>query len=499
MHRTVVVLLLAALLGAPVLGQEEAEPRITIIAPEEDLRTVLDSISDQTGYGVSIPSEIRKTVTLRLKDVTVAQALDAILAPNGLHYLVEDKIITVYTTEMAKSNPRLRPPLEHRVFRLKHVPYSAVEKAVKTLLGPEGKVEAVAPPLEEAEEIGGPVGAPRMVTAEPAETEIIQTDPRRAYSFLVTDTRAAIEAIAGVLEDLDGVKRQVYLSVVIFEMTKSQQEQIGFRWQISNAVNGSGLPWNFPFGSQDLGEYSPRIAATEEFAPSDSGLFPTLPGDSNAGGSADAPFLFGAIDLTGTQLLMELNRLGALIDIVSQQRLMVANNEEGVVLVGERFPIFTSRVTDQGTATESFDRYENIGIQMTVVPHILESGAVDLDLHPQITALGPLVTGSTGLTAPRINTREVVTRFTVNNGQSVVIAGLKTERTVENTSSVPFLGNIPWIGALFRYRDTTVEEVELAVVATPYVDGIGAEHDTERELDRSGARPMREPEPGEPE
>ena len=154
------------------------------------------------------------------------------------------------------------------------------------------------------------------------------------------------------------------------------------------------------------------------------------------------------------------------------------------ILVGEKFPILQSTITDEGTVTETFDRYEPIGVQLRVIPHILANDEVELLIEPQVTSLGSLVTGSTGLTTPRISARRVESRVRVGDGQSVVIAGLVTEREDVTVTRVPFLSRVPYLGELFTHRSTTKDKADLVVVLTPYIDR--TEADLDREIEGSG-------------
>ncbi|MCI0650607.1 MAG: secretin and TonB N-terminal domain-containing protein [Planctomycetes bacterium] len=485
--------LVAASAPLPLDGQAEGEPLITLNAPSEDLHVLLDAVAEQAGFSISVPFKISDKVTVRLREVTLRQALDAILAPNGYHYVINGKVITVFDSEMAKDNARLQPAeemIQWRLFELKHIPAKGLEKTVLGMLTKERGIFQIIPAhvtrgWEVGEQVGEPVTPAAPVGVIAPQQNLL--DESRSYRFLVRDVPAVLGTIEQMVAKVDVPQRQVYISVVIFEMNHDEQEEIGFRWRISLDATGSALPWNFPFGRHDAGEYRAIVDPADPLAPSVSGrAFPDVPGDSNLTG-VDGGFIFGSVKLTSTQLLAELNRLGAETNIVSNPRLMVGDNQEAVILVGERFPIFRTTITDQGTVTESFDRYEPIGIQMQVVPHILENGQVEVALNPQVTSLGNLVIGTTGLTSPRISTREVSTVIRVEDGASIVIGGLVTDRNSETKTETPWLSAIPILGRLFTHEAKSKQKVDLVVVLTPYVDGLAERHDLQRELEKSRA------------
>lgn len=461
--------------------------QVTVRSSNENIRVLLEMIADQSGYNIVIPENVQRTVSVALTRVPLRQALDSILLLNGFRYQIQDRTVLVYSLESAAEVGDFAAfPLVTRVFNLRHVPAQHLEETVIQLLTPRGKAVVVASPRSQGWEIQGGLQEGGVQVSTQAK-EIM------SYQLVVIDEERVLAQIDQIVAEVDRPLGQVYISVVIFEMNISEQEQIGFRWRLSADLSGSSLPWNFPFGSHDVGEYTPRIDPGDIFAPTRPGqAFPDVSGASNADGSstgANVPFLFGRIGISGTDLLAELNRLGADFNLVSNPRIMVSDHQEGAILIGERFPILRSNITDQGTLTETFDRYEPIGILVRVVPHILEDEEVELLIHPQVTNLGALVVGTTGLTTPRITTREVDSKVRVRSGESVVIAGLVTERSEDTVTAVPYLSSIPWLGALFRHRSTRTEKVDLVMVVTPYLDGEPMDQNPHEELRRAGVDP----------
>jgi general secretion pathway protein D len=164
-------------------------------------------------------------------------------------------------------------------------------------------------------------------------------------------------------------------------------------------------------------------------------------------------------------------------NILSNPRIMALDNYPATIMVGERYPIMTTTVstTAGGTIpliTGSLDHYEPIGISLRVIPHVNQKGAVEMILHPEITSLGDLVSSGTEsgtLVLPRINSREADTNVTVNAGQTVVIGGLLTNQTRNTAYKVPFFGDIPILGYLFKRTVKEPKKTELLIFITPYV------------------------------
>lgn len=467
---------------AATQGRGDAPGRITLNTAGENIRTVLAAIADQSGHNLVIPDSVQRTIAVHLRDVTFKEALNAVLLVNGLNHVIQNRTILVFPFEEAERLQAMAPPppLGARVIDLRHVPVKSVKPAVEGLLSARGKVLTIAPPpAQRWEMVDGFLAASGTRTAAGAAPQ--DRDDAHAYRVLIVDEEERLDAIAAIIAAIDVKPRQVYVSAVLFEIGVNQEEEIGLRWRIRGSITPSSLPWNFPFGHGNLGEYSPHVSPSDDLypGPQNRGMFP----DSRA-----EDFLFGRIAMSGTELLLELHQLGADLNLISNPRLMVADRQEAIILVGERYPLLQSTITDQGTVTETFDRYEPIGVQLRVVPHIQQDNEVAMLIEPQITSIGATITGTTGLSYPRITTRRVESTIRVTDGESVVIAGLVSERERVEITAVPLLADIPILGHLFRHKASIIEKVNLVVVVTPYIDRVPTAQDLESELERLGAR-----------
>ncbi len=463
-------------------ANDAPDPRITLNTAGESLQVVLDTLAEQSGYNIVAPENATLKVRVSLRDVTLKEALDGILLLNGFQYVIQRTTILVYDAANAEKLKALGSAamLEARYFELKHVTVRNVKDVIEGLLSPRGKLMVVSRPRVQSwqREDGFLASVPSSANAARGGTAK-DDDDERAYRLLVVDEPSALSVIESVIAKVDVAPRQVYISAVIFELGLNEEEQIGLRWRLSGSVSPSSLPWNFPFGHGNLGEFSPHVSASEDLypGPRSSAMFPD---------NAASDFLFGRIDMSASSLLAELNRLGTDLNLISNPRLMVADRQEATILVGEKYPILRSTITDQGTVTETFDRYEPIGVQLRVIPSILSDHQVSFMIEPQITGLGQTVTGTTGLSYPRITTRRVESTIRVADGESVVIGGLVSERESVTTQRVPLLADIPLLGYLFRHTSTTRDKIDLVVVITPYVDRAPNLDALDRELERAG-------------
>ena len=469
------------LLSMASLPAGEPVPRVTLVTAGEELHTILDAVAEQTGYNLVVPESVSLKVRVTLKEVSLQEALDSILLLNGFHYRIQDRTILVYpagSEEIVKSLAQ-SCPLHSRVFDLRHVTAGSVKETVESLLSPRGKVRVIpCPPSQTWERTDNFLytGTTPSAPARPAGKE---AEDQRSQRLIVIDEEPRLDEVGEVLGRLDVPGRQVYVSAVIFEMGLTEEEEVGLRWRLSASISPSSLPWNFPFGNGSLGPFSPHVSPNDDF-------FPGFGSKTMFPDNAASEFLFGRINLSASDLLLELNRLGSNFNLISNPRLMVADREEAVILVGEKYPLLRSTITDQGTVTETFDRYEPIGVQLRVVPHILENGEVSMLIEPQVTSLGSTVVGTTGLSYPRITTRRVESMISVGDGQSIVIAGLVSEQDRKTVQSLPYLSDIPLLGRLFRHRFVTREKVDLVVIVTPYIDRVPDLDALDREFKKAG-------------
>jgi general secretion pathway protein D len=173
----------------------------------------------------------------------------------------------------------------------------------------------------------------------------------------------------------------------------------------------------------------------------------------------------------------------------------VANNQEANISIGDEVPFLRgSQVTDNGQVNSQVE-YETVGIQLQVTPHINPDGYVNLEIAPEISALnsGSNVQISEGLTAPTFTNRSAETVVTVKDGETVVIGGLIQTTEDERETKVPVMGDLPYVGNLFRATTSSRRRTELLMVLT--VNVIRDEYDFAEESaklrDQSGFLPER--------
>lgn len=163
------------------------------------------------------------------------------------------------------------------------------------------------------------------------------------------------------------------------------------------------------------------------------------------------------------------------LNVLSRPSILARNNEEATITIGQEVPfIRNSRTTDTGQTINTVE-YEDIGIILTVTPHIGSGGLIELDVAPEISTItdGTVAISET-VSAPIFSKRSAETHVVVPSGRTVVIGGLMEDQVTEAVHKIPLLGSIPWLGALFRRTVSSTSKTELLIFLTPTLVDSGA-------------------------
>lgn len=277
------------------------------------------------------------------------------------------------------------------------------------------------------------------------------------------------EAIArGYVGDKGGVMNnltvlgaiQVNVRVRIAEISRQITRQLGFNWQ----ALGSGNGWRFGLRT--------GAAAASTISP----LFPL--GLAPLANSSAAPNQLGAGFTSGNRAwdvngVIDALAADQLITILAEPNLTALSGETASFLAGGEFPIPVAGAVNNGTATISVE-FKSFGVSLAVVPTVLSPTRLNLRIRPEVSQLTtngavsvPLGGGT--LTIPALTVRRAETTIELGSGQSFAIAGLLQKTSLDQTNALPWIGEVPVIGALFKSNDFQRGESELVIIVTPYV------------------------------
>src|ERR1035437_9510683 len=299
-----------------------------------------------------------------------------------------------------------------------------------------------------------PAGEIQLTGKLSSDVKII-ADPR-INSLLVMDSRSDMIIIEDVLRQIDIMLSQVLIEVVIVEIGLTDNIRVGIDWlQRSmiayNAKQGGGNKAFLGFGGA-----------------SRSGAGATLTDGSSINTIAALPASVGSglsyyFTLFDYNIDAVINMLASSSEakILSTPIILTTDNKEAKIMVGEKFPVVTGTSLYSGQQASTY-QYVDIGIQLEVTPRINKKGFVIMDIKQKIDDVGGFVTLGVDQ-VPIITSRDFNASVAVNDGRTIVIGGIVSSNNNKGRSKIPFLGDIPLLGVLFRTDNNKKTRTELIV------------------------------------
>jgi general secretion pathway protein D len=281
-------------------------------------------------------------------------------------------------------------------------------------------------------------------------------------SLVIIAPDSVYNALRGVIEKLDARRAQVFVEALIVEVAATKAAEFGIQWQAipsgagnTNATTGFGIQ-NF---NNSPGSNIGQIARDP----------------ASIGQGLSLGLIRGSITLGGVQILNLAALLRALendatANILSTPTLLTLDNEEAKIQVGQNIPIVTGSFTLAGAGggvVNPFQTFErrDIGVTLKIRPQITEGGVVKLALYQEVSS----IFNAQNPTGIILNKRSLESQVLVDDGQMIVLGGLISDDVQTGTQSVPGLGRIPVLGALFRYDTRKREKINLMVFLRPVV------------------------------
>jgi general secretion pathway protein D len=310
---------------------------------------------------------------------------------------------------------------------------------------------------------GNPTGASGALGAIPAS--IIQ-----AYtptnSLIIVAPEPVYRSLRAVIDKLDTRRAQVYVEALIVEVSTGLASEFGVQWQgARNVGNGQAVFGGTNFTTGVAGGLGTNII--------NAALDPrTLGGGLNLG------LVNGTLKIPGTDIeVLNLQVLARALEadsganVLSTPNVLTLDNEEAKIIVGQNVPFITGSYTPTaGSAANPFQTIErkDIGLTLRVTPQVAEAGAVKLKIFQEVSSVtreAQLVRSADIIT----NKRSLESTVLVDDGQIVVLGGLIQDDQQASVDKVPLLGDIPWLGSLFKYETRNRKRTNLMVFLRPVV------------------------------
>ncbi|WP_141705957.1 type II secretion system secretin GspD [Vibrio rumoiensis] len=360
------------------------------------------------------------------------------------------KLISQLDVEMATKG-------NNRVIYLR---YAKAEDLVKVLSG-------VSENLQAEKDSGAGSGTNKtkvLITADPGTNALVLTAP--------PDIMQALEEVIG---QLDIRRAQVLIEALIVELSEGEGIELGA--QYANLETGSMVQYsnaNAQIGQVAIGiqEAKPTLGTTTTVVSADGSTTTSTTPDTNGDYSTLASALSG---VNGAALSLVKGDWAALVsavatdtssNILSSPSITVLDNSEASFIVGEEVPVITGSTAgaDNDNPFQTVDRKE-VGIKLRVTPQINEGDSIQMKIEQEVSN----VLGPSGAVDVRFAKRQINTSVMVQDGQMIVLGGLIDDRAQESVSKIPLLGDIPYLGALFSYTNTTKEKKNLMVFIKPTI------------------------------
>jgi type IV pilus assembly protein PilQ len=421
-------------LSAQTDEEEEASTNVTLDFKDADINNVLRILSLKSGINIVAGPEVQGTVTIRLSDVPWERALEVVLRTYGYVYEREGNIIRVTTRERVEQED-----LVTDTFVLNYITADEVKDAIEEILSERGKIKAFT----------------------------------RTNTIIVTDVASNIFKISQVVKRLDKPTPQAYIDSRVVRTELGETENLGIDWNVDGGLTaGSYRPTTFPFAVPGGGKKAPYILGGEFQQ-----FFPTVGGATTTSGTTatntaaantfdpkefpfpnaqitNQDFKFGRLDFTNFSSVLNLIKNRSNTKIVSNPRIVVLNNQTAKVQVGQQvgIPTFERNETSGSFEVTGFTM-KDVGVVLNVTPHINAADEIMVDLRPEVSSFdGFNQIGTTNLSAPQFTITQAVTQVLIKDGETIAIGGLLTDSETTSEDKIPFFGDIPGIGKLFRSK-----------------------------------------------
>ncbi|MEH6564815.1 MAG: type II secretion system secretin GspD [Halopseudomonas sp.] len=297
-------------------------------------------------------------------------------------------------------------------------------------------------------------GAP--VTSSMSNQTRVRVEAHESTNSVVVYGPAELSReLSGIIRQLDIRRAQVLVEAVIAEVSYERAKELGVQWGFGSENSGVGVI-NFDRNGRGIVDLA---AGLNGFLDGDLASPPSIGSGATLGGIAS---------IGSAQIALLINALqgDTASNILSTPSLLTLDNEEAEIVVGQNVPFITGRsVEDSGQAFDTIER-EDVGIKLKIRPQINEGNAVRLEIAQEVSQIAP---GASAAADIITNKRSLTTHVMVDDNQLIVLGGLIDDQLVETADKVPVLGDVPWLGRLFRYDTSNVQKRNLMVFLRPVI------------------------------
>ncbi len=419
---------------SPIPAIPASEEAITLDFQEVELPVFIQFVSEFTGKNIMIDEKVRGKISLfsptKVSSEGVYQVFLDVLKLKGFVAIEAGELIQVLPAADAPAG---------RQIHIYHLKNARATDITAVLVGLVSRSNAVTPPQP---------GKPIVRRAEDFEGPVQVYPDKTSNSLIITATPGDYERMVSIVDGLDVRMGQVFVEAVIMEVSIATLKEIGNEPSSLRATTGGNVT---PLGGFNR---SPEDIV---------GIASLLAGQISA----------GIEDLTPVTIRNFLHALLTRKDVnlLSTPRILTANNHKAKIIVGENRPFVTGQSQSVGGNTLTTIDREDVGVTLELTPHIMADGMIRLEVSQEITAVDETIAQNIGNTpvGPTTTKRGTNTTVIVRDGEPIVLGGLIRDNITESERKIPLLGDIPFLGAMFRFETRSSEKINLLIFLTPHI------------------------------
>jgi len=452
---------------------ERMQREITLDVRDMNIIDVIKFLALKGEFNVVISPTVNGRSTVFLNSVTIKNALDIVIISNRLAYKIESNIVQIMSAPEYESmyGKGFSDKTEVSIVRLNYAKPSYVLSALDNIKSNVGKiiidedtgsvvmidtVEAIAEMKAALEKIEQPLET-YIYTLQYAEADVVASSLRaridsKAVGSITPDERSnqlivrvfpdRLKEVKTIIRQLDKPTKEVLVDAQILQVTIKPEYDVGVDWKLDFLDSPDDQIRKLNFESFNLNSASsthPKIAV----------------GDVDA--NHFAATLRSLKQISDTKIL-------------SNPQILVTNNEEAKIHIGDTVPyiISTTSGTGDNAITSEDVRFVDVGLKLNVIPTINDDGFVTMRLRPEISTVIATV-NSQGGGIPQVNKTEVETTLMVQDGHTVIMGGLKRDDKAHSKRGFPVLMDIPVLGPVFSRTSDSFTNTEIVIFITPHI------------------------------
>ncbi len=407
----------AELFGTP----SNTNTRITMELEGVPIITVLNMIAQQNNLNLVVSGEVTGDVTLRLTEVDIYTALNAILSPFGYNYYFNDDVIIIKPLQNDAPGE-----LTTKIVTLKYADPITVKKALEPFSTDKGEIVIL-------------------------DKNIAKSGSKNTYKsnrILITDIPEVIDEMLNVIGQVDKQETLISIEVKIIETVIDDNLKVGFSWPTAlTATLG---------GASDSTSGTSSTTSTSSAA-----TYNPQNGD----------WQWAKLSIGQLQFVLDMLKKNGNSKLISDPRITTLENHEAEIKIETIIPIATINRFTEGAATSDIVTFqdEEVGISLRVTPRINVNNQITLEVYPKVEDIIGY-TGPPDNQKPITTSRSVSTIITVEDGETAALGGLLKKNEIERIYRVPLLGHIPLLGKiLFTNKTVDKTTTDLVILITPHI------------------------------